>query len=903
MKMAPNPTSQQQGFIGTVVSPSLGSATALLSIHLHESCGLKYIPVASICALYPNLIRLEVDGETITPTVGFQCRKRLAVLEAETRVSEVASDAEAYSTSSEDSTERYDTTEETSLGEFLHALVNVDESLGLERRTTEKESLHEQHSDSNVLLQESAAQVYSIVQTVATQKEHATKSEIIPPTSGENNEIVTPCSEDDVEWIEYQPGKIIHVVHDLAALSSTFPPEAEYPKIAIVSSSTTAPTLTEQQQKPLLQNPATVELPSLISSSASELPESYWLRFRQEMEDVVLKFLIPRDPSAVPEDHHREAFEEAMALSINRQVERVTRRPAMPSPLSRSISRDPSTSPSSEDDTQDDGVAQSMSPESEDLSKSDCASSSSDVQSSDNSSSGSSSPEHDVSDGSSSGSISTKRTRSPPPLRASYHPLEDRKRYREDRDRYSVKSDHAFTPLNNRQREQDVLVKNEPFKFSEIGLARFVDDQKGIIHNLRTQAITVTLDSWPIAQRFYMFLYSKQYRGTWLDVSLTWNWRHVDMENFVRAIENTKIQTLFLNGYESQQHRSTTNSRCDSLVRLLGHKSLKELRLVDMPDILRLSNVPLPADLSHLEVLEISCRPVDENGQQNGRVFELMKSTSHLRRLVLDAPPAGLQYYMTHIQRAIEASKPTRVPLAETEHSMKKPPSVLDVQFYQNGKSWVTLQIERASADIRECSLDFSGALRKSYSSSSKSGTYGSSRSVMNTWSYFFCSDLSHSLTTLRIKNQPDDSWIPPLLEWIKAHRQSKRALILELRVDCQSISKSRFKDFCGLIAEAGSTVTELRLTNMESLTRADWILFFKSLDFSVLKALHVERTNLGDREVRELIGCLKNVSRRDGSLNLSKLTLLKTIVSSIGWKELQNECAKNRWRISVVST
>ncbi|KAF9959316.1 hypothetical protein BGZ72_009893 [Mortierella alpina] len=1003
--MAQDPTTPQQELIGTVLSPSLGTARAVIPIQLYEPCDLEYISVASIRALYPSMVRLEVDGQTITPRVGFQARERFLADKAEPQVPNAALNAEASSAqeacpsecsgminnpsvkggsneegvssgsyTNVDPDEKHGSTEEIYLGDFLHALVNVDEGLTLEESSNQKEDLQEQHIENDVLLQHSSAQVYAMAQTTAAQHERGDNSEIIPPTGEVHDAKIVPCLTDDIEWIECQPGKIIHVVHDLAMLSSGGSPESEHQKIATISLSVATPGLAEQQQGPVHQSLASADAFNPISSSAIELPESYWLRFRQEMEDVVLRFLISKDPSAVPEDHHREAFEEAMALSINRQVERVTRRPAMPSPLSKTISKDPSTSPSSEDDPQDDDAAQCMSPESDRSSQSDCASSSSESQSSDDSTSGSASPVHNISDGSSSGSVSSeedgssrspaqgssnerhreleddhepltekyprvrtdaqeyeqedkeeeeeegelrffgapissdthaapkaiRRSRSPLPLHDSYRPRELRKRQREDLDDYLDKSDRVFTPLKNRQRERDVLATNEPFEFSENGLARFIEDRNGTVHNIKTQAITVSLSSWPIAQKFYKFLCFKQYHGIWLDVSFRWYWGQRDMDEFVLAVESSKIQILFLNGQESQKRRITPSTRCDPLVRLLGHKSLKELHLVDMPDILRYSTASLPADLSHLQVLELSFKLVDRNSQQNGRFFELIKATTHLRHLQLEAPPADLPDHMKLIKRAIEASNPRRMPLAESKPSAKKPPSTVEVQFYHSGKSWVTLQIERASADIREFSLDLGDALCRSYSSSSRDGSI---LSIMNKWTCFFGSDLSHSLTALRIKNQLDDSWILPLLEWIKAHRRSKRTSLQELRVDCQSMSKPRFKDFCGLLDEAGSTATTLRLTHMTFLIRADWVLFFRSLNFAMLKVLHLEGANLGDREVRELVGCLKDVSRRDRSLKLTKLKLQKTIVSSVGWKDLQNECARNGWTFTVDST
>ncbi|KAF9964902.1 hypothetical protein BGZ70_005743 [Mortierella alpina] len=859
------------------------------------------------------MVRLEVDGHTIIPTFGFRSREPDTASESQANAPEVVLNAEALF--SESSCKQRDSTEATTLGEFLHALINVDESLGLDKSSDEKEDL-----------QENPAQDSSNDPIVATPEESGTKSDIISPNDKESIEAITPCPEDGIEWIEYHPGKIIHVVHDLATLSCKFSPEAEHQPIPIDPSKVAVPGLTEHPQKPLFPNAAPVEACSPISSSLDDLPESYWLRFRQEMEDVVRKFLIQNDPSAEPEDHHREAFEEAMALSIHRQVERVTRRPAMPSPLSQSISRDSSTSPSSEDNTHDDGVARSMSPESEDSRKSDGTSSSSSPgsPSSDSSSSGSSSPEHHIPDGFSSRSASpeedgssrspargssskhhrhteggnepltkknprlrtdgpnndkvedaedkkaeeeveegelkffsepvsasthqasrsSKRTRSPPPLRDSYRPREDYKRLRADQDDMS---DRAFTPLTNRQRERDSVATNEPFVFSESALVRFVEDQKGTVHSIKTQAITVSLSSWPIAQKFCKFLCSKQYCGIWLDVSFTWTWGHADMDEFVRAVESTSIQALFLNGYVSQQH---------SLA--------------------------------------------DPNGQPNRRFSEMVKVATHLQHLILDAPPEDLLAIMKQVRRAIETARPRRAPLVEYQQSATKPPSSVDIQFQHGGKSWVTLQIERATLEIRECSLDLGGSLCRPYLFAPGSRTDDSIRAM---WTNFLSNDLSHSLTALRIKNQVDDSWIAPLLEWSKAHRRSKRALLQELQVDCQHISKSGLSDFCELLDEVGSTVTRLRLAHMSSLVKADWILFFQSLNLTVLRTLHVEGANLGDREVRELIGCLKNVLRRDRSVKLTTLTLQKTTVSTSGWKELQDECDKNGWKFSVVSS
>ncbi|KAF9918356.1 hypothetical protein BX616_009149 [Lobosporangium transversale] len=237
------------------------------------------------------------------------------------------------------------------------------------------------------------------------------------------------------------------------------------------------------------------------------------------------------------------------------------------------------------------------------------------------------------------------------------------------------------------------------------------------------------------------------------------------------------------------------------------------------------------------------------------------------------------------------------------------------------------------------------------------------------------------SLTALRLRNLHDNTWVGVITKWMGSnntyntngsyHRQNPQQQhqysgvlvtaelsLQELEIDCQSLNYERFQELCGsLLSRTKLTLRSLKLTDLnlppgendkrkgspvaplekeEGELSPDevvptkhtiyngnssvnaWECLFKSLDFSKLLKLQIERTNMGNKEATLLVKYLeasvkivsgpaltspatKAISHRlqkpsRSKLGLSGLSLLNTQITARGMKELILVAEKNQW-------
>ncbi|KAF9360818.1 hypothetical protein BGX26_007580 [Mortierella sp. AD094] len=490
-----------------------------------------------------------------------------------------------------------------------------------------------------------------------------------------------------------------------------------------------------------------------------------------------------------------------------------------------------------------------------------------------------------------------------------------------DRRTRDTKKSKVASDSTEERRAHMSSTNTRAFRFAESDLEKFVEDCKGSILS-DTLAVSISLKSPQEALSFYKFLASIDYHGRYLNIRLAWDWSQHDMEDLVSAIEVSNIRTLCLNCDKSRSEPDksiSSKSRHDPLVSLLGVRTLTDLRLIAVPEILRESRVRIPSCMSHLSTLRIQL----DASTQYARFIDVIKRATCLRQLILDSLPDCYREYLELIKQALVQD---RRGYEYRQHSSGAPTST-DIQFNRLGYAVLIVKIDRATGELGELSLDLRGA-----------------KADQIKWRPIFSSGVLTplaSLTTLRLKSPNDSSWAPFLLELIKVNRCSydsqderhldvRRMKILDLRVDCKTLWSSGLQDMCDLLFHIRSTLLRLKLTNLNfptivakekklttlkgkkskeegelsssagsSETRG-WAYFFKSLRFSVLERLQIEDTNLGDADMKTLVKCFESRTSWDQRYGLNKLVLFNTNVTARGMKELIVASDRNRWNIKI---
>ncbi|KAF9116119.1 hypothetical protein BGX27_004702 [Mortierella sp. AM989] len=449
--------------------------------------------------------------------------------------------------------------------------------------------------------------------------------------------------------------------------------------------------------------------------------------------------------------------------------------------------------------------------------------------------------------------------------------------------------------------------KSRPYGFQESELVKFVKDCKGTIVR-DTMAVAISLRSSDEALSLYRFLAYRDYRGRYLKIKLEWDWGRSDMEDLVSAIEKSSIQSLSLN---CSQGDGNQPSRYYPLVNLLRIRTLTDLRLNAISEILRGPNVRAPSNMSHLSTLNIQ---VGANMQCN-RFIDVIKRATNLRQLILDSPPDRYRDFLELVKLSMVRDRSR----SEYRQQSGGIPTSINVQF--NYLEYVTLmvKIDRVSGELNEFSLDLNGTQKD-----------------LIQWKPIFLSKALvplASMTALGLKGMGDSDWASFLLRLAKTnedHRDDqKRMKLQDLRVDCKELAPLQLRDMCDLIRHTGSSLLSLKLTNMifpavvanggklpmldgneyredgelspnKGSEIINWSYFFKSLRFSVLERLHIEGANLGDADITTLVTCLENMASWDQRCGLNRLALLNTTVTARGMKDLISAAEKNRWNIKI---
>ncbi|KAF9949624.1 hypothetical protein BGZ65_007187 [Modicella reniformis] len=427
-----------------------------------------------------------------------------------------------------------------------------------------------------------------------------------------------------------------------------------------------------------------------------------------------------------------------------------------------------------------------------------------------------------------------------------------------------------------------------------------------------------------------------------------WAWDRQAMNEFVETLKGSRIQVLFLKCMvdaadaedrpvpDSSGIKASRTRRFDPLVKLLGLANVKEIRLLETPDIVHESTQSLPFDLSHLRTLQLRLEGMDQVKDEVGdRVIQLLERTTHLRELTLDCKPHAYGNSLTTFVKPIaegarkyfDHSRSRRQPcseqneyrrqMQETRDPQERPPECVEIKYNHKDKLVLVVKVERSMGLIREFSLDLAGEMEYGY------------------WTSIFQpnSDLSSNLTTLRLTNLRDNVWVEQLRDWIQAmnrmgHVGRHRLWLQELLIDCKELGTefqkfydfifgarstlllAKFVNFYPKLKEAGPDKVrnveeemeegEERSTLRDRRAKTEWGRFFRSLNFGLLKELEIERANLRDEDIKSLMDSLSYAKWKYGSLTLRKLCLFNTQVTKQGVGELIRTMKRSSWNINV---
>ncbi|KAF9175531.1 hypothetical protein BGX21_000721 [Mortierella sp. AD011] len=911
-----------QGFIATIGGPCHGPVR--VPVKIHEQTGLKYIPMSSIRAMYPDMIRLEIEGETIKPNVGFDFHGIPGCPQAQ-RVSNHRNDG---------SMAIDDAVQESG----LIAPRKVEDGFDFDFRAETEggdNSVKIGHAGS---MEDTSAHTKNWPTKLAEVKADKNLNTVAEQlgfegmVSRRNIQFGGCRPNESVEWIHFYPGKSICVVHDCSSIG--WPSSSEQ----------------QQQLQPTNPNPTSTPVPYPAVPQSTDVPESL---FRQSWCEIKA-FILEQNQNL-----RQEIKEMNNIIATSLQYQQVhpainieqswpEARPTRTDSLRNMISSTGAKQPKAEKPVPHKSRPLSL------LTNSSLKNSY--PSQGKNSRLGRSYERYPGEDDCRSWS---SRERHSVPSGAYFKPNDwpgrdvahtswpswDRRRNRcymwhdgsqrcntetSEIDQYIPRLDDHHTrdtkkstissDSTEKRRARMSSTNTRAFRFTESDLVKFVEGCKGSILS-DTLAVTVSLKSPQEAQSFYNFLASIDYHGRYLDIRLAWDWSQHDMEDLVSTIEASNIRTLCLDcDKRSEPNKSIpSKSQHNPLVSLLGIRTLADLRLIAAPEILRESQVRIPSSMSHLSTLRIQL----DASTQHARFIDVIKRTTCLRRLILDSLPNCYREYLELIKQALAQDR------QGYEYHLHLPgtPASMDIQFNHFEYAVLIIKINRATGEFREFSLDFHGT-----------------KADQVEWKPILSSSALAplaSLTTLRLKDLSDSSWAPFLLGLTKAHHSFydshnerhldvKRMKILDFRADCKMLGSSGLQDMCDLIFHIRSTLLTLKLTNLnfptifpdeETLTALkregskeegelssssgssetrNWAYFFKSLRFSVLERLQIEDANLGDADMKTLVKCLKGQTPWDQRYGLNKLVLFNTNVTAQGTNELIVASGQSRWNIKI---
>ncbi|KAG0024119.1 hypothetical protein BGZ80_005884 [Entomortierella chlamydospora] len=806
-----------QGFIATIGGPCHGPVR--VPVKVHERTGLKYIPMSSIRAMYPDMVRLEIEGETIKPNVGFDFHGIPGCPQAQwvpnhrngggMAIDEVMQESGVLAPRKLEDSFDFDFRAETEGGDnsvrIGHARSKEDNSAHMKSWPAK---LAEKKVDKDLI-------------TVAEQLGF------------------------EIEWIHFYPGKSICVVHDCSSIK--WPSSSEQ----------------QQQSQPTNSNPTSTLAPRPAVPQSTDMSESLFRQswgeikafileqnqeLRQELKEMNNTIATSLQHQQVhPAINIEQSWPDALPTRTDGLRDRISSigtkqlKAGKPAPhKSKSLSL--LTNSSLKNSYPSQGKNSRLGRSCERYSgEDDCRSWSS-------------------------------RERHSAPSGAYIKPNDWPEtsgidQYIPRLDDYHAKDTKKSKVSSNsteKRRDRMSFTNTRTFRFDEGDLVKFVEDCNGSILS-DTLAVTISLKSPQEALSFYKFLASIDYRGRYLDIRLAWDWSQHDMEDLVSAIEVSNIRTLCLDCDKRSEPNKfiPSRSRHNPLVSLLGIRTLADLRLIAAPEILRESQVRIPSSMSHLSTLRIQL----DASTQHVRFIDVIKRATCLRRLILDSLTNCYREYLELIKQALAQDRQAY------EYHLHLPgtPTSMDIQFNHLEYAVLIVKIDRATGELREFSFDLHGAKadQVEWKPIFSSGVLAPLTSLTSlrlknlndgSWAPFL-------LGLTKAHNSFYDGHN-------ERHLDVKRMKILDFRVDCKMVGSSGLQGMCDLIFYIRSTLLTLKLTNlsfptivsdeetMTSLKREgikeegelssssgssetrNWAYFFKSLRFSVLERLQIEDAN-----------------------------------------------------------
>lgn len=308
-------------------------------------------------------------------------------------------------------------------------------------------------------------------------------------------------------------------------------------------------------------------------------------------------------------------------------------------------------------------------------------------------------------------------------------------------------------------------------------------------YNDAKNKLTVTLTSSTMAESFYGDIRSNTCLNR-LELSLAWDRTEEDLASFSNTIIHTNITQFVLDGKgqptENQQLLNrgmygqygmifgggyTTPSRVDEevgsgfgtrfnpLIRLLGHTTVTKFHVMGMPEFLKEFSCDLPADLTHLEILQVDLSISDWYGIHAQRFSDLIKrSTSH-NCLVLGCPPDKYHAHLDHAREALVATPTPRT-------------YPIQIQLFSKGTTHVSTDFNQDKEMFRMCVY---------LARSERYDVY---------WVPILESTLTHRLRELRLDYlmYETDYWAKALLCWLNKRWSNKRNLLEVLRMNWSTV-------------------------------------------------------------------------------------------------------------------
>lgn len=252
-----------------------------------------------------------------------------------------------------------------------------------------------------------------------------------------------------------------------------------------------------------------------------------------------------------------------------------------------------------------------------------------------------------------------------------------------------------------------------------------------------------------------------------LDITLDWAWTKEDLERLAAAVRGCRFNTLTINGGNNrpQLHRRATNKAAattpaatlfDPLIQLFGFRPLTRIHFENMPDCLQEFSVDFPADLSHLEVLQVHLDIFNWDYPPGQTFFRLARRLSHIKLLIVECPLQDYRAYLMNIWIGLMAPSAASVDTFST-----KPPSQdIQVRLLSRGMAHATAFFRRQGAVPESLIVDL-GFVDK----------------YEVTWEYLLNNSIAENIHTFRLNRAPTEKWFPFVLKWLTSRQQQPSSL------------------------------------------------------------------------------------------------------------------------------